>query len=108
MNFFYLAPIHYSIIENNLELFKILFNSKTAKPFAKDNHGLTIWHYAAKYGRLEIIQEICSKTHEFINDVDYKNQSSLFIAAKNAYVDVFNALLEIKGINVNIKDKTGI
>lgn len=68
--FSYLVPLHYTIIENDIATFKILFNSKNIKPFIKDKHNQSIWHFAAKYGRFEIIKEIFSKTHEYIDEYD--------------------------------------
>lgn len=114
--FFYLAPLHYSLIENDIETFKILFNSEDIKPFIKDKHNQTIWHFAAKYGRLEIIKEIYNKTHEHIDECDINNicnyiffyQTPFIQAAMKGYLDVFNFLKDVKEINVNAKDNEDI
>lgn len=51
-----------------METFKKLFNSENIDIFLPDKVKANIWHYAANYGRLEILKEISSKTHEKIND----------------------------------------
>ena len=103
-----LIPLHYSIIENDISTFKSLFNSKEINPFIKDKHNLTIWHYATKYGRFEILKEICSKTHEFINNCDINNKTTLINAIEYECTDIFNFLISMEDIDVNIKDQKGI
>lgn len=65
-----MTPLHYTIIENDIVTFKYLINAENIKIFLNDNNKTNIWHYAAKYGRIDILNEIYSKTHENINEVD--------------------------------------
>lgn len=77
-------------------------------PFIKDKHNLTIWHYAAKFDRLEILKEISSKTHDHINDCDIYCKTPFFDATLKCYIDVFDFLNKIKEVDANIKDINGI
>lgn len=47
-----------------------------------DIYKLNIWHYAAHYGRLEILKEILLKTNEKINDGDKYGQTPLMHAVE--------------------------
>lgn len=114
--FSYLTPLHYAIIENDIETFKCLLNHKNIKIFTCDHLKDNIWHYAAYYGRLEIIKEIASKTTEKVNDYNinhilnllFSNQTPLMFAVSNKHIDVLNFLNTIDNIDVNIQNNENI
>ena len=80
---------------------------KGAKPWAVDDKGRTLLHYAAEQGDLKLINHFIRKFKIHPNVQDYSGQTAMHMAATQFYGNVITALVNAGG-DVNATDKLGV
>lgn len=80
---------------------------KGANPYAVDDKGRTLLHYAAERGDLKLINYMTQKLKMNPNIQDYSGQTSMHMAATQFYGNVISALHNVGG-DVNATDKMGL
>ena len=80
---------------------------KGAQPWAVDEKGRTLLHYAAEQGNLKLINHFVQKFKINPNIQDYAGQTSMHMAATQFYGNVITALVNAGG-DVNATDKMGV
>lgn len=93
-------------IDRQLEELSNTLIKKGADVRAKNSVGNTPLHIAATRGIDSIVQALVSCGAD-INAVNSSNETPLGLAAKNDNETVADYLLNLNGININIKDKNG-
>lgn len=80
---------------------------KGAQPWAVDDKGRTLLHYAAEQGNLKLINHFIRKFKINPNIQDYSGQTAMHMAATQFYGNVITALVNAGG-DVNATDKLGV
>ena len=80
---------------------------KGAEPWAVDEKGRTLLHYAAEQGDLKLINHFTKKFKIHPNVEDYSGQTAMHMAATQFYGNVITALHSAGG-DVNAADKHGV
>ncbi len=78
-----------------------------AEPWAVDNKGRTLLHYAAEQGNMKLINYITGKLKINPNIQDYSGQTAMHMAATQFYGNVITALVNVGG-DVNATDRLGV
>ncbi|OHE94115.1 ankyrin repeat protein [Colletotrichum orchidophilum] len=102
------TPLFIAVSRNFGDLIRDLIESYSAD-ICKDKDGRTILSFAAQRGHFEIVKyliESC-KSHFDINETDIKGQTPLILALNHGNEEIANFLLEVDGINPNLKDQNG-
>ena len=85
--------------EKLIKIYPELANKKNSK-------GITVLHIAAKIGQVDFIQELLTKKHIRINQMDNNKQTSLHIACRYGNTECVEALLQ-KNSDATIKNYNG-
>ena len=80
---------------------------KGAEPWAVDEKGRTLLHYAAEQGNLKLINHFIRHFKINPNIQDYSGQTAMHMAATQFYGNVITALVNAGG-DVNATDKLGV
>jgi ankyrin repeat protein len=80
---------------------------KGAEPWAIDDKGRTLLHYAAEQGDMKLINHFTRKFKIHPNVEDYSGQTAMHMAATQFYGNVITALHGAGG-DVNAADKKGV
>ena len=97
---FSLTALHYCVILNNLNCFKILMNYN-ADPLIIDNNGNNVVHMALQYNRNIMIKQLINTVN--INFLYTNNETILQYAFSLHNIEIVNILLE-KKINLNNRE----
>lgn len=81
--------------------------ARGAVPWAVDDKGRTLLHYAAEQGNVKLINHFTRKFKINPNVQDYYGQTAMHMAATQFYGNVITALVNAGG-DVNATDKTGV
>lgn len=98
------TPLHYAVIDNNLEILTFLIDNKI-NVNEKDNQHETALHFAAIYKRYDIAKLLIANKAN-VNMKDKQGRSPLHYAAENDSLDFVNLLIE-KKCEINAQDKNG-
>lgn len=93
------SPILIAVETARIEIFNVLINHG-ADVNVTDNKGRGILHYAALYGRVEIIKEISNLNLDFNLRDEYSRRTPLHLAVKSGHLEVVIELLK-NGANVD-------
>lgn len=80
---------------------------KGAEPWAVDEKGRTLLHYAAEQGNMKLINHFIRHFKINPNIQDYSGQTAMHMAATQFYGNVITALVNAGG-DVNATDKLGV
>eukprot|EP00403_Amphidinium_massartii_P014737 CAMPEP_0178413880 /NCGR_PEP_ID=MMETSP0689_2-20121128/22753_1 /TAXON_ID=160604 /ORGANISM="Amphidinium massartii, Strain CS-259" /LENGTH=264 /DNA_ID=CAMNT_0020035161 /DNA_START=89 /DNA_END=883 /DNA_ORIENTATION=+ len=89
-----ITPLGYAIGTNRIAVVKLLLDNR-ANPFAVDSTGNSGLHYAAGYGRKELLEYLL-KLGVSVNQANSQGQTPLSVARQNRHEEVV-ALLQAKG-----------
>eukprot|EP00403_Amphidinium_massartii_P023333 CAMPEP_0178404828 /NCGR_PEP_ID=MMETSP0689_2-20121128/18089_1 /TAXON_ID=160604 /ORGANISM="Amphidinium massartii, Strain CS-259" /LENGTH=268 /DNA_ID=CAMNT_0020025833 /DNA_START=80 /DNA_END=886 /DNA_ORIENTATION=- len=89
-----ITPLGYAIGANRIAVVKLLLDNR-ANPFAVDATGNSGLHYAAGYGRKELLEYLL-KLGVSVNQANSQGQTPLSVATQNRHTDVVQ-LLQSKG-----------
>ena len=96
-----LTALHYCVILNNYECFKLLIKFD-ADPYIRNSIGNNVFHLALKYNNKEILSNLLDNNN--LNFLSLNNESLLQLAISNNNIDTINILLN-KKINLNNQEK---
>merc|ERR1712157_467357 len=85
-----ITPLGYAIGANRIAVVKLLLDNR-ANPFSVDSNGNSGLHYAAGYGRKELLEYLL-KVGGNVNQSNAKGQTPLAVATINKHVDTINIL----------------
>ncbi|XP_061529145.1 histone-lysine N-methyltransferase EHMT1a isoform X3 [Phycodurus eques] len=97
------TPLMAACENNHLETVKYLIRAGAAINH-KDVMGFTCLHLASKLGHYDIVQHLLSRTSKYINCQDEGGWTPITWAIEHKHKEVFY-LLQVKGADVNIRDK---
>ena len=88
-----LTALHYCVILNNYECFKLLIKFD-ADPYIRNSIGNNVFHLALKYNNKEILSNLLDNNN--LNYLSLNNESLLQLAISNNNIDTINILLNKK------------
>ena len=102
------TPLHYAVINNHLEVVKILNRYKQHDSInSQDNNGDTPLHYACRNGHLDIAQYLISEAHCDPSCENNDGDTPLHIACRNDHLRIVQYLLSTGKADPLIKNKNG-
>lgn len=99
-------PIHYALVQNNFETFKILLEHAAALSLFP-NRTTPLLYYAAKQGYSEILKKILSVNNEGINAFNNKLKTALHMACHFGHVECTKVLANAPGVSIDARDHHG-
>ncbi|EAX98991.1 hypothetical protein TVAG_432000 [Trichomonas vaginalis G3] len=97
----------YAALNPNVEVIKLLGNSKTTDFGKIDEFCASALHYAALNTNVEVIKYLVSLQKFDINALDNNNKTPLHYAAHIKNIEVFKYLYSLPNINTRLWDKKG-
>ncbi|OHS95840.1 hypothetical protein TRFO_37992 [Tritrichomonas foetus] len=82
---------HFAAAGGSLDIIRVIETSELTK---KDNNRMSVLHYAAMFGRLEVVKYLWSKGINIINDKDRSNSYPIHIASLYGHTEVIKFLVE--------------
>ena len=102
------TPLHYAVINNRLEVLKILNRYKQHDSInSQDNNGDTPLHYACRNGHLDIAQYLISEAHCDPSCENNDGDTPLHIACRNNHLHIVQYLLSTGKVDQLIKNNDG-
>ena len=98
------TALHLAVRQNHEDVVKYLL-VKGADVATKTDIGRSIYHSAAYYGYMSILQLLTSHDNRYINDADNKGFTPLYLAVQQGKIDITRYLLSKKAI---ISTKTSL
>ena len=102
-----LAPIHIAAKFGFLDIMKTLI-LHGAKIRTKDRHGLTAFHYAAKYNQLHCLSWLAAHCVPDADIIDSSGNTALQYACAEGFILVVKYLVEVLKVDVTIKNSWGM
>ena len=99
------TPLHLAVQQNHADIVKYLL-LKEADVSIKTDGGRTVYHSTAFYTNLDVLQLITSHDNRYINDVDNKGFTPLYLAVQQGKTDFTRYLLS-NNANASIKTSLG-
>jgi ankyrin repeat protein len=96
-----LTALHYCVILNNFECFKLLIK-KNSDPLIRDNQGNNVLHLALKYNRSNMINYLIEIIN--LNFLSNNHETILQLALSYKNIELVNTLLK-KKINLNNQEQ---
>lgn len=102
------SPIHLAIINGHIDIVRILIENAGISPEHRESKNLkaTLMHFAAIYGRDDIIQFLVEKSAN-LNLLDNSGKTPLHYAAMKGNNSTIELLLNTSLINIDQEDYTG-
>ena len=102
------TPLHYAVINNRLEVVKILNRYKQHDSInSQNNNGNTPLHYACRNGHLDIAQYLISEAHCDPSCENTDGDTPLHIACRNDRLHIVQYLLSTGKVNPFAKNNEG-
>lgn len=96
-----LTALHYCVIFNNLECFKLLLNYD-ADPLIRDNYGNNVMHLCLQYSQKTMILYLIDKIN--LNFLSTNNETILQVALNYKNIELINIFID-RNININNQEK---
>lgn len=98
------TPLHCAMMYKNLAAIYLLMGTEKNNYYSVDSKGRSLFHYAAKYGIIEVI-DILIKRNVSPNQVDDNGNTPLHLATKYRNLEFAEIILTPKNVNQLNKDK---
>lgn len=96
----------YFIQIGDVEQVRLYVNKEGMNLYQRDHYGRMLIHIAAQMGNLEIFKMIDEKMNN-LTVIDDKDRNPWFIASNRTHIDIMRYLVEMRKINVDLKNKEG-
>ena len=99
------SPLYHAVRDGHIDISKFLL-SNGADASIKTDIGRTVYHNAAYNGNIKILEMLVTHSDKYVNEVDNKNFTPLYVAVQQGHEDVVKLLLLNKS-DVSVKTEIG-
>ena len=102
--------LHLAVYSGSIDTVNWVLKLENGKSFTGNNNGDYPIHLAARFNLSEILNVILDKfsNAQNVNKKNGKGETTLFIACKNNYMKIFNQLIDIQDIGLDIQNEIGL
>lgn len=95
-----ITPLMFAIIDRETEIAKLIINHRSTDFSLKDGKGVDAWHFAARYGNVEIAKELHAKGVN-VNSLNSLRQTALIAAVSSGHIEHVKFLISIPELDIN-------